>query len=68
MAECKSEAIGNQRIIPQSAIRNPQSMGFTLIEIMVVIVILGLLAGLVLPKFLGQEDKAKVTVAKTQIR
>jgi len=42
--------------------------GFTLIEIMVVIIILGLLAGLVLPKFLGQEEKAKVEVAKTQIR
>ncbi len=42
--------------------------GFTLIEIMVVIIILGLLAGLVLPKFLGQEEKAKREVAKTQIR
>jgi general secretion pathway protein G len=42
--------------------------GFTLIEIMVVIIILGLLAGLVLPKFLGQEEKAKVEIAKTQIR
>ena len=42
--------------------------GFTLIEIMVVIIILGLLAGLVLPKFLGQEEKAKKEVAKTQIR
>ena len=42
--------------------------GFTLIEIMVVIIILGLLAGLVLPKFLGQEEKAKREVTKTQIR
>jgi len=42
--------------------------GFTLIEIMVVIIILGLLAGLVLPKFLGQEEKAKIEIAKTQIR
>ncbi len=45
-----------------------QQKGFTLIEIMVVIIILGLLAGLVLPKFLGQEEKAKREVAKTQIR
>ncbi len=45
-----------------------QQQGFTLIEIMVVIIILGLLAGLVLPKFLGQEEKAKHEVAKTQIR
>ena len=42
--------------------------GFTLIEIMVVVIILGLLAGIVLPRILGQEEKAKVGVAKTQIR
>lgn len=45
-----------------------QQHGFTLIEIMVVIIILGLLAGLVLPKFLGQEETAKRKVAMTQIR
>ncbi|HEX9113715.1 MAG TPA: type II secretion system major pseudopilin GspG [Nitrospirota bacterium] len=58
----------NRSIIPHSAFRIPNSKGFTLIEIMVVIIILGLLAGLVLPRFLGQEEKAKVEVAKTQIR
>lgn len=42
--------------------------GFTLIELMVVIIILGLLAGLVLPKILGREEEARVTTAKTQIR
>jgi general secretion pathway protein G len=57
-----------RRFIPQSAFRNPHSKGFTLIEIMVVIIILGLLAGLVLPRFLGQEEKAKVEVARTQMR
>jgi general secretion pathway protein G len=42
--------------------------GFTLIEIMVVIIILGMLAGLVLPRILGQEEKAKVETTKVQIR
>lgn len=42
--------------------------GFTLIEIMVVIVILALLAALVGPKLLGRSDDAKLTDAKVQIR
>lgn len=42
--------------------------GFTLIEIMVVIVILALLAALVAPRLLGRSDDAKVTDAKVQVR
>lgn len=42
--------------------------GFTLIEIMVVIVILALLAALVGPKILGRSDDAKVADAKVQVR
>ena len=42
--------------------------GFTLIEIMVVIVILALLAALVGPKIMGRSDEAKVADAKVQIR
>lgn len=39
--------------------------GFTLIEIMVVIVILAILAGLVVPRVVGQGDKARVKTTET---
>jgi general secretion pathway protein G len=45
-----------------------QQKGFTLIELMVVIIILGLLAGLVLPRIMGREEEAKVGAAKVQIK
>jgi general secretion pathway protein G len=44
-----------------------KNRGFTLIEIMVVIVILGILAGLVLPRFMGRTEEAKKIKAKLQI-
>jgi general secretion pathway protein G len=42
--------------------------GFTLIEIMVVIVILAMLAALVGPRLMGRTDDAKVTDAQVQIK
>jgi len=49
-------------------LNTPQSSrGFTLIEIMVVMVILGLLVAIVAPNIMGRSDQAKVTVAETQL-
>ena len=44
-----------------------KSKGFTLIEVLVVVVIMGMLIGLIGPNVLGQADRARVTTAKTQI-
>lgn len=43
------------------------SRGFTLIELMVVIVILGILAGLIVPRIMGRPEEAKQLKAKIQI-
>jgi general secretion pathway protein G len=44
-----------------------RSKGFTLVEIMVVVVIIGILAALVVPKLLGRTDDARITAAKSDI-
>ncbi len=41
--------------------------GFTLIELLLVMVILAVLAAVVVPKFTGRSEQAKITAAKTQI-
>ena len=42
--------------------------GFTLIELMIVIVILGLLAAIVMPRIVGETDKARYGTARAQMR
>jgi general secretion pathway protein G len=45
-----------------------RNSGFTLLEMIVVLVIIGLLMGLVGPRLFKQADKAKVQTAETQIK
>ena len=42
-------------------------MGFTLLELLVVVAIIGLLAGYVAPRYFGQIGKSEVNTAKAQI-
>lgn len=42
--------------------------GFTLLELLVVLVILGVLAAAIAPRFLGRDEAARVTVAQANLR
>ncbi len=63
--EAWAAAATNRRGRAQRAVR-PQD-GFTLIELLVVVVIIGLLAGLVAPRYFGQVGKSNVNIARAQI-
>jgi general secretion pathway protein G len=48
--------------------RDESQRGFTLIEIMVVVVIIGILGALIIPNVVGRDDQARVTAVKNDIR
>ena len=53
--------------LAQTLNRKSREAGFTLIEIMVVIAIIGILATLIVPKIMGRPDEARATAAKHDV-
>ena len=55
------------KIAPNYSRRRQRKQGFTLVELLLVLVILGALAAIVVPKFSGRSEQAKQVSAQTQI-
>ena len=54
-------------LLKQKKRKNVLQKGFTLVELMIVIVIVGILSAVALPNFLNQTSKARATEAKSAI-
>lgn len=54
--------------MPSQSSGRARAAGFTLLEMIVVLTIIGLIMGLVAPRLFGRADKAMVQTAQTQIK
>src|SRR2546422_7556881 len=64
--EAEADRCGLLRVRTPVLHRNSAG-GFTLIELLLVLVILGILAAIVVPKFSGRTEQARATAAQSQI-
>jgi len=78
VAECEARDVRTLRIAdcrlripaiqnPKSKIQNISQYGFTLVELMLVVVIIGVLAAMVIPRLAGRTEQAKIARAKSDI-
>ena len=61
-----TNTILQKALLRAQAKKKANKNGFTLVELLIVVVILGVLSGVALPNFLAQRDRAKVGAANAQ--